>query len=186
MASKPPLPGGSRLRQIGWAVVLGCCLVLFLALTFQVNAVKSEVRLIERKIIALQRQKLMLETEFQTRASQRQLAEWNAVEFGYVAPRADQYLESERQLARLGTPRGIGTPDPIRVARAEPAVEQPGLLAGWMTASSESGAEGSSEDAASESSPPEPDQRFEMDAGTLAQRLARGRPIAGLQAESVQ
>ena len=61
----------------------------------------------------------MLETEFQARANQRQLAEWNAVEFGYRAPRADQYLENERQLASLGAPRGPAAPNPIRVARAE-------------------------------------------------------------------
>ena len=99
--------GGSRIRQIGWALVLAVCFALLLALTFKVNAVKSDVRLAERQIIAAQQAKLMLETEFETRASQQQLSDWNAVEFGYSAPRADQYLESERQLAALGTPRPI-------------------------------------------------------------------------------
>ena len=87
--------GGSRIRQIGWALVLGICFALLLALTFKVNAVKSDVRLAERQIIAAQQAKLMLDTEFETRASQQQLSDWNAVEFGYAAPRADQYLESE-------------------------------------------------------------------------------------------
>ncbi len=82
---------------------LAVCFALLLALTFKVNAVKSDVRLAERQIIAAQQAKLMLETEFETRASQQQLSDWNAVEFGYSAPRADQYLESERQLAALGT-----------------------------------------------------------------------------------
>ncbi|MBD3729723.1 MAG: hypothetical protein IE933_08465 [Sphingomonadales bacterium] len=109
---------GSRLRHIGWAVVLTICFTAFTALTFRVNAVKSEVRLEERRIVALTRKKEMLETEFQTRASQIQLSEWNAVDFGYQAPRADQYLENERQLASLGTPRAPGAPTPIRVARA--------------------------------------------------------------------
>ena len=109
---------GSRLRQIGWVVVLAICFTAFLALTFRVNAVKSEVRLAERQIVALERKKILLETEFQTRANQQQLADWNAVEFGYKAPEADQYLESERQLAQLGQPRGANAPDPIRVARA--------------------------------------------------------------------
>ncbi len=109
---------GSRLRQIGWAVALSICVTVFLALTFRVNAVKSEVRLAEREIIALEREKTMLEIEFQTRASQQQLANYNRVEFGYRAPTADQYLENERQLASLGMPRNINAPDPIRVARA--------------------------------------------------------------------
>lgn len=111
---------GSRLRQIGWLAALIACFGLFLGLSFQVHAVKSEVLLAEREIISLKRQTVELETEFQTRASQRQLADWNAVEFGYQAPRADQYLENERQLASLGSPRSPTAPSPIRVARAEP------------------------------------------------------------------
>ncbi|QIG54889.1 hypothetical protein G6N82_12660 [Altererythrobacter sp. BO-6] len=110
---------GSRLRQIGWLVALAACLCLFLALSFQVHAVKSEVLLAERQVIALKRETLMLETEFQARANQRQLAEWNAVEFGYLAPRADQFLEGEMQLAALGAARGPAAPNPIRFARAE-------------------------------------------------------------------
>lgn len=110
---------GSRLRQLGWAVTLALCVTLFAALTFKVNSVRSEVRLAERQILALQREKVLLETEFETRASQQQLAQWNAVDFGYQAPNADQYLEGERQLARLGEPRAPAAPTPIRVARAE-------------------------------------------------------------------
>ena len=109
----------ARLRSIGWAVMLAICVTLFVGLTFQVNSVKSQVRLAERRIVSLEREKLLLETEFETRASQQQLANWNTVEFGYRAPRADQFLENERQLASLGTPRAVGAPAPIRVASAE-------------------------------------------------------------------
>ncbi len=110
---------GSRLRQIGWAVVLAACVGLFLALSFRVHAVRSQVLLAERQIIALERETLMLETEFQTRASQRQLADWNAIEFGYKAPRPDQYLMSERQLASLSVPLGPSAPAPVRFAQAD-------------------------------------------------------------------
>lgn len=109
---------GSRLRHIGWAVALSICITGFVALTFRVNAVKSEVRLAERRIIALEQEKQILETEFETRANQQQLANWNKVEFGYSAPSAEQYLENERELAQLGLARNIGAPSPIRVARA--------------------------------------------------------------------
>ena len=150
--------GGSHIRQIGWALVLGVCFALLLALTFKVNAVKSDVRLAERQIIAAQQAKLMLETEFETRASQQQLSDWNAVEFGYSAPRADQYLESERQLAVLGTPRGIDAPTPVRVALNRPALEEESLFEEWM------GDEG--EEA--------PAPRRELaDASGLAERLSR-------------
>lgn len=116
---------GSRIRQMGWAAVLAICIALFALLSFQVQTVRSEVLLAERQIIALERETLMLETEFQTRASQRQLAEWNTVELGYKAPRADQYLDNARQLASLGVPAGPEAPSPIRVARADVTADDP-------------------------------------------------------------
>ncbi|ABC62444.1 hypothetical protein [Erythrobacter litoralis] len=120
--------GGSRLRQIGWAAALGVVFALFVALTFRVNAVKSEVVRAERQIVALKRETMRLETEFETRANQQQLANWNAVDFGYVAPRADQYLENERQLASLSEPVAPGAPAPIRVARSAEPQEYPALV----------------------------------------------------------
>jgi len=111
----------SQARSLGWAAVLAICLAAVVVLSFKVHAVKSEVLLAERQLISLQRETLLLETEFQTRASQRQLAEWNAVEFGYAAPRAGQFLEGERQLASLGELRGPDAPSPIRLARADGA-----------------------------------------------------------------
>jgi len=115
---------GSRMRKIGWAAVLVVCTALYLALHLRVNAVKSEVLQAERNIVSLQQQKVMLETEFETRANQQQLAAWNAVEFGYKAPTAGQFLEGERQLAQFGTPRAKGAPEPIRVANAPAPAEQ--------------------------------------------------------------
>lgn len=107
-----------RVRSIGWAFVLTVCMALTLALTFRVNAVKSQVRLAERQIVALQREKIFLEIEFEARSNQQQLKAINDVEFGYEAPRAEQYIEGERQLASLGKPRAAGAPAPIRVASA--------------------------------------------------------------------
>ena len=111
-------PPASRLRQIGWLALLAVCLALFVALTFRVNAVKSEVVRAEKKIVSLERETRRLETEYQTRANQQQLATWNKVDFGYGTPRADQFMETERQLAELGEGRAPGAPAPIRVARA--------------------------------------------------------------------
>jgi hypothetical protein len=109
----------TQARSLGWAAVLGACLAAVVVLSFKVHAVRSEVLLAERQLIALQRETLLLETEFETRASQRQLAEWNAVEFGYGAPRAGQFLDGERQLASLGEVRGPDAPAPIRLASAD-------------------------------------------------------------------
>lgn len=110
---------GLQARSLGWMAVLAICLALVVILSFKVHAVKSEVLLAERQILALERETLLLETEFETRASQRQLASWNAVEFGYEAPRANQFLDAERQLASLGQRRSPDAPSPIRLARAE-------------------------------------------------------------------
>ena len=109
----------SHARSLGWAAVLAICVALVTVLSFKVHAVKSEVLLAERQLIALERETLLLETEFETRASQPQLAEWNTVEFGYVAPRAGQFVYGERQLASLGERSGPDAPAPIRLARAE-------------------------------------------------------------------
>ena len=129
------IAAGSRIRQIGWVAVLAACFALFAVLSFNVHAVKSEVLLAERKIISLERETQMLETEFQTRASQRQLSDWNAVELGYEAPRADQYLDNERDLAKLGQPLGPNAPSPIRVARTDLAAAntEPGEMASPVT-----------------------------------------------------
>lgn len=111
----------TQARSLGWAAVLAICFAAVVVLSFKVHAVRSEVLLAERQLITLQRETVLLETEFETRASQRQLAEWNAVEFGYEAPRAGQFLEGERQLASLGEVRGPDAPSPIRLASADAA-----------------------------------------------------------------
>jgi hypothetical protein len=111
----------TQARSLGWMAVLAICFALVVILSFKVHAVKSEALLAERQVIALERETLLLETEFQTRASQRQLAAWNTVEFGYGSPVARQFLDGERQLASLGQLPAPGAPSPIRLARADTA-----------------------------------------------------------------
>lgn len=168
MASQP-IKSGSRLRQASWAGALSLALTLFLALSFHVNAIKSEVRLAERRIVQLEREKLRLETEFESRASQRQLAEWNAVEFGYVAPRAGQFLSSETQLASLGSPLRADAPEPIRVARAAPPIEDEGPIADWVSPLTGQPMADEARDAIAEGAR----TAAEKGAATLAERLAR-------------
>ena len=118
-----------RMRRIGWFAALAICAMLYLTLHLRVHAVTSEVIRAERQIVALEQQKILLETEFQTRSNQLQLEEWNRVDFGYVAPTAAQFLDNERQLASFGSPRAAGAPEPIRVAGAGGAApEYPKLV----------------------------------------------------------
>lgn len=109
----------SRLQKIGWAAILTVCFALLTALTFRVNAVKSEVRLVERSLVSVRQHKDLLKTEFEARASQRKLSALNDFEFGFKAPTPAQYLESERQLVALGKPRAPDAPAPIMVASAD-------------------------------------------------------------------
>ena len=110
-----------RLHTIGWGTALAICFALTLALTFKVNAVKSEVHLAGRQIAHLQQEKMFLETEFEARANQQQLKALNDTDFGYEAPTAGQYLESERQLAMLGKPAAPDAPKQIRMAENDAA-----------------------------------------------------------------
>ncbi len=107
----------SHVKTAGWAVVLLGCAGAVAMLMFKVNAVRSEVRNFEERIVQLQRDNLYLETEFETRASQQQLAALNRMEFGYVAPGPGQFLANERSLAAFAEPRAKGAPQMIRVAR---------------------------------------------------------------------
>lgn len=166
---------GSRRRQIGWAMVLVACAALLVGLTFKVNTIKSQVLLAERQIIALETEKRILEIEFQARSSQQQLADWNRVEYGYIAPTAGQYLENERQLAALGMARAAGAPEPIRVAQANVAVDE-GVLA---MVSPLTGKPLAAEDDAPSAAPP----RGTNPAGrSLSERLARPDPVGAVTA----
>src|SRR5690606_19869782 len=55
----------SSLRRIGWLAALAACTALYLTLHLKVHAVRSEVVRAERQIVALEQEKLLLETEFE-------------------------------------------------------------------------------------------------------------------------
>ncbi|GAA5061980.1 hypothetical protein GCM10023208_31950 [Erythrobacter westpacificensis] len=105
-----------RIRRIGWLAALGTCIALYALLHVKVNAVHAEVVRAERQIVRLEEQNMLLETEFLTRSSQVQLAAWNRVDFGFEAPKAEQFIESPMQLASFGSPRTADAPAPIRLA----------------------------------------------------------------------
>lgn len=103
-------------RRIGWLAVLAACSVVYLMIVLNGNSVRSEVVQAERRIVQLEQQNMLLETEYLTRSSQKQLARWNRVDFGYSAPTAAQFIQSERELAVFGGARSSDAPEPIRLA----------------------------------------------------------------------
>ncbi|MEO0464248.1 MAG: hypothetical protein AAF127_14040 [Pseudomonadota bacterium] len=112
-------PTGLKRRRIGWSALLLMCFGAFVVLSFTVATARNEVVRTEREILALKKKQRDLEIEFQSRANQHRLANWNRVEYGYDAPRADQFFDGRRQLAQLGAPRASDAPSPIRVARLD-------------------------------------------------------------------
>lgn len=92
----------AQIRRMGWIVLLVLLTGLYAVLHLKVQAVHSDVVRAERRIVSLEQEKLLLTTEFETRANQLQLAAWNQVDFGYSAPTAGQFLKGQRQLASLG------------------------------------------------------------------------------------
>ena len=166
-----------RVHSIGWMTVLLVCGALSLALMLRVNAVRSEVASSERRVVYLKRDIDFLQTEFETRSNQQQLKNLNDVEFGYQAPRAEQYIEGERQLAALGKAPAPGAPAPIRYASADGAesVVASGsgaqLLA--MVAPVATAASVATEVASEAASPKDEGKAPAADIGNLGKRLAR-------------
>lgn len=102
-----------RLEGIGWLLLVFLVAVLLYPLSLSVATLRSDLARTDQKIVSVKKEIRYLETEFSARANLRQLEQWNKLEYGYVAPKAAQYLEGERALASLGgnTPRG-----PVKIA----------------------------------------------------------------------
>lgn len=104
-----------RLQALSWLALVFVVLVALYPLSLSVAAQRSDLLRVERDIARTRAEIRYLETEFATRASLRQLETWNELDYGYVAPTAAQYLESERELANLGNPDRL-LDQPVRVA----------------------------------------------------------------------
>jgi hypothetical protein len=116
----------ARIRRIGWIAIMAVCAALYLGLHLKVHSVKSDLVRAEREIVRLEEQAMLMETEFLTRSSQLQLAQWNRVDFGYVPPDAGQFINGERQLAMLGTPAGRAPAGPVSGPEIQLASYSPG------------------------------------------------------------
>ena len=126
----------NRFHSVLWAGALGVSGAICFALMLQVTAVKSDIADAERQITSVQEEIATLETEFQTRARQQQLARWNEVDFGYVAPDASQFISDGTQLAALGKPLDIAPSGAGDVLLAD-AADAPALAEGIRLASAD-------------------------------------------------
>jgi hypothetical protein len=118
-----------RLRGLGWfggcvAAVLGFYLV-----SLHVAGERKKLELVNRRIVAAERDIRALETEFDTRANLVQLERWNGDTLALTAPVAGQFVSDEAALAALDVTQpmpGAGQPGVRQAALVVPAgVPQP-------------------------------------------------------------
>jgi len=102
-----------RLEGIGWLALVFLVAILLYPLSLSVATLRSDLARTDKKIVSAKKEIRYLETEFSARANLRQLEHWNKLEFGYVSPKAAQYLDGERALANLG---GKNLRKPVQVA----------------------------------------------------------------------
>lgn len=91
-----------RFRALGWVAGIASAATCLYLTSLQVAAERAKLDATEAQIIAAKRDMRQLQTELGTRASLRQLEKWNGEVLALTAPRAEQYLHSEAELASVG------------------------------------------------------------------------------------
>lgn len=99
-----------RMRPIGWVAGVAAAALSFYLVSLQVAAERTALEGVERRIVQTQRQIRHLETEFSARASLRQLEAYNQDVLALAAPKVDQYLANEVQLASYVPGEGMPKP----------------------------------------------------------------------------
>lgn len=113
----------SRFRTVATvALVAGSALGCYLV-SLRVAAERAQVAGLDTKLVLAQQDIRQLSTELGTRSRLVQLERWNADVLALTAPKADQYLTGEMQLASLAAPSGdTTTPEsPAAAALQAPA-----------------------------------------------------------------
>lgn len=91
-----------RLQNIGWMALVFMIAILLYPLSLNVGVLHSRLVSMDARILETKREISFLQAELRTRASMAQLEDWNNLLYGYQPPTAEQFLDSETQLAALG------------------------------------------------------------------------------------
>ncbi|NNM76192.1 hypothetical protein HJG53_04635 [Sphingomonas sp. ID1715] len=118
-----------RLRPIGWVAGVAGAALSFYLVSLQVAAERTALESVERKIVLTQSQIRTLETEFSARASLRQLESYNNEVLALAAPKVDQYLTSEVQLAAYVPGEGLPAQAPRTALASAETVSPPAAVA---------------------------------------------------------
>ncbi len=117
-----------RLQSIFWILLVAFGALSAYLISLRVSTERNAVRQLERKIAQMRADIRYLETEFEARASMRQLEKWNARDYRFVTATAGQYLPDERALAALDRVPSNGetfVAPPVMMAMAEPDAATP-------------------------------------------------------------
>jgi len=88
-----------RFRAVGYVAIVAIAATILYLISLQVAAERGKLEAVERQIAQAQREMRQLQTELGTRASMRQLEKWNGDILALSAPKADQYVHGQVQLA---------------------------------------------------------------------------------------
>lgn len=88
-------------KALGWCLCVAVVAPAFYLVTSQVAAERGRLESMERAIVKARSDIRTLETEFNTRANLAQLERWNGEVLSLAAPRAEQFVGGEAQLAQL-------------------------------------------------------------------------------------
>ncbi|GLR47206.1 hypothetical protein [Sphingomonas astaxanthinifaciens] len=108
-------------REVGWvAAVAGTALGCYMV-SLKVAAERAALDQVQNRIVLAQRDIRVLQTEIGTRGRLEQLESWNVKVLALSAPKAQQFLEGEFQLATLTAPKKTVDPAAPVVLASAPA-----------------------------------------------------------------
>lgn len=84
-----------RLQSLFWVLLVALGALATYLVSLGVGTERNELMRVRARIEAARADIRYLETEFGARASMRQLERWNAEDFLYTTPTAQQYLEGK-------------------------------------------------------------------------------------------
>jgi hypothetical protein len=117
-----------RLQSLFWILLVALGALGAYMVSLRVATERNELARVNARIAAARADIRYMETEFGARASMRQLERWNAEDFAYATPSAQQYLAGERALAQLDGIQPNGTAyvaPPVMVAMVETPADLP-------------------------------------------------------------
>jgi hypothetical protein len=86
-----------RFRPIGWVVGIAVAIMLLYVIQLQVANERGKLNEVDTQIAMLRKDIRRLNTEFNTRASMRQLERWNSADdqLALAAPQARQFVKAK-------------------------------------------------------------------------------------------